>query len=368
MVGVVMAFICGAALTLFGTPYAIRVLVRLGWRQVVRADGPTTHQVKKGTPTKGGLIFILATVLAYGVAHLASPRTPITASGVLTLAMMVAVGALGFADDHLKISRQNSGGLAEWQKLVGQIVIAIGFGLAALLWPSEDGSTPASFMISLVADIDVLDLARWGTGLGLVLAIAWFAILTMATTNATNFTDGLDGLLPGAALATFGAYLFIFLFQSRQQCDVSQAQGCFPVRDPLDLAVVAAAIAGSLAGYLWWSTAPAAVFMGDTGSMALGGAMVAMMIMSRTELLFLVLGALYVAIAGSSLLQRYWFKLSGGKRLFRMAPLHHHFELKGWAEQTVTFRFWIVSVLAAVAGVGIFYLAWVVRAGLSLGT
>lgn len=366
MVGVVTAFICGAALTLFGTRYAIRVLVRLGWRQVVRADGPTTHHVKKGTPTKGGLIFILASIVAYGVAHLVS-RTGVTASGLLTLAMMVTVGALGFIDDHLKISRQNSGGLAEWGKLVGQLVIAIGFGLASLLWTGHKGITPASFKISLTADIDALDLARWGVGLGLVLTIVWFVVLTMATTNATNFTDGLDGLLPGAALATFGAYLFIFLFQSRQQCGPIAEPGCFPVRDPIDLAVVAAAIAGSLAGYLWWSTHPAEVFMGDTGSMALGGAMVAMMVMSRTELLFLVLGALYVAIAGSSLLQRYWFKLTKGKRLFRMAPLHHHFELKGWAQNTITFRFWIVSVLAAVIGVALFYLSWVVRAGLSLG-
>ncbi|MCW2831954.1 MAG: phospho-N-acetylmuramoyl-pentapeptide-transferase, partial [Aeromicrobium sp.] len=189
--------------------------------------------------------------------------------------------------------------------------------------------------------------------------ILFIWVMIAGSSNAVNLTDGLDGLAAGASVMTFGAYTLVNIWQNNQWCGRASGPKCYDVRDPLDLAVVAAAITGACFGFLWWNASPAKIFMGDTGSLSLGGAMAGFALMTRTELLLVVIGGLFVAITMSVILQVGWFKISGGKRIFRMAPLQHHFELLGWAEITIVVRFWIISGLCVATGLGIFYSEWV---------
>ena len=345
---------------LFGTPLYIRFLVRRGYGQFIRDDGPTSHHTKRGTPTMGGAVSIGATVLAYVVAHLAT-TTPPTVSAVLVLFLMTGLGLVGFLDDFIKISKQRSLGLRTVPKLIGQSVVALVFAVLALQFPNEGFRTPASTAISVIRDTH-LDLAFAGAALGLLLFVVWAQVMIAATSNGVNLTDGLDGLATGATTMVAGAYVLIGIWQSNQSCQSIEQAGpqCYEVRDPRDLAVVAAAVMGSCFGFLWWNAAPAKIFMGDTGSLALGGVLAGLAITTRTELLLIVLGGLFVAIAASVIIQVGWFKMTR-KRVFRMAPLQHHFELAGWAEVTIVIRFWIVAGLFAALGLGLFYAEWVVN-------
>jgi phospho-N-acetylmuramoyl-pentapeptide-transferase len=182
-----------------------------------------------------------------------------------------------------------------------------------------------------------------------------------STSNAVNLVDGLDGLASGSAIFVAGSFVIINFWQFSQSCfrpalDPDVAYKCYDVRDPIDIAIIAAAIAGSLIGFLWWNTTPAQIFMGDTGSLGLGGALAALAILTRTELLIILIGSLFVIVAGSVIIQRAYFKATKGKRIFLMSPLHHHFELKGWAEITVVVRFWLIAALGVGLGIGLFYL------------
>jgi phospho-N-acetylmuramoyl-pentapeptide-transferase len=174
-----------------------------------------------------------------------------------------------------------------------------------------------------------------------------------------NLTDGLDGLAIGASVMVFAAYTLVNIWQRNQFCQELPSPKCYEVRDPLDLAVISAAITGACFGFLWWNASPAAIFMGDTGSLALGGALAGLAVMTRTELLAVILGGLFVVETLSVMLQVGFFKLTGGRRIFRMAPLHHHFEMLGWEQVTVVIRFWIITGLCVAAGLGIFYAEWV---------
>ncbi len=355
----------GLVLALFGTPLYIRFLVKRGYGQFIRDDGPTSHHTKRGTPTMGGAVIIGATVLGYLAAHLAV-LAPATASGILVLGLMVGLGAVGFADDFIKISKQRSLGLRSVPKLIGQVLIGLVFALLALRFPDAGGRTPASTAISFTRDTSI-DLAQLGTVLGLVAFVAWVLLITAATSNGVNLTDGLDGLASSATAAVASAYVLIGIWQYNQSCEtngVELALTCYSTRDPLDVAVVAAALAGACIGFLWWNTSPAKIFMGDTGSLALGGALAALAVVSRTELLLVVLGGLFVIITLSVVIQVGSFKLTR-KRVFRMAPLQHHFELVGWAEVTIVTRFVIVAILFVALGLGIFYGEWIVGADVS---
>jgi phospho-N-acetylmuramoyl-pentapeptide-transferase len=187
--------------------------------------------------------------------------------------------------------------------------------------------------------------------------------MVMSASNGVNLTDGLDGLATGATIMTFIAFILIGVWEFGQSCQIATfgATNCYQVRDPLDLAVLAAAFAGGCIGFLWWNTAPAKIIMGDTGSLALGAAIAGFAATLRVELLLIPLGGLFVIITLSVVIQTLYFKISGGKRVFRMAPLHHHFELKGWAEITVVIRFWIIAGLSVALGIGLFYAQWVVK-------
>lgn len=342
------------------TPLFVRGFNRLRWGQPIRVDGPKEHEVKRGTPTMGGLIFLSGSVLAYFVGKLVMGETP-TPSAMLVLLMAVGAGLVGFIDDFMKTRQQQSAGLGGWAKIVGQVVIAVSFALLGLQFANEVGLTPVSTHISIFRDLP-FDFMILGPIAGIVLFIIWIMVIVTATTNAVNVTDGLDGLAAGAAIFAFGSYLVIGFWQSAQACaSTSNEPGCYDVRDPMDLAVVAAAFLGGLAGFLWWNTNPAQVFMGDTGSMGIGGAIAALAILTHTELLLLLIGGLFIIETGSVILQRIYFKITKGKRIFLMSPIHHHFELKGWAEVTVVVRFWLIAGLFVIVGVGAFYGEWLLQ-------
>ena len=351
--GVSMAF------TLFLTPAFIWLFRRWNWGQFVRQDGPKTHHTKRGTPTMGGLVIIIAATLGYFVGKWLNGENP-SLSALLVILAMVGLGAVGFIDDFIKIHKQRSLGLGGWAKITGQALVAIIFSVFAFGSPNEKGTTPASTEISIVRDTG-FDLMMFGSVLGTALAVFWIFLLISATSNGVNIADGLDGLAVGASIMAIGAYAVIGFWQFNQACGraLENVNACYEVRDPLDLAVIAAAITGAGIGFLWWNTHPAQIIMGDTGAMGLGGALAALAILSRTEVLLVLIGGLFVIVTGSVILQRLYFKISGGKRIFLMSPLHHHFELKGWAEITVVVRFWIISALSVLSGIGLFYLEWI---------
>ncbi|WP_114558244.1 phospho-N-acetylmuramoyl-pentapeptide-transferase [Desertihabitans aurantiacus] len=363
MVAAIVAFCTGVLFCLLLTRPAIVVLKRLGWSQFVRADGPQTHLVKKGTPTKGGLVFGAGTVVAYSIAHAVTGQE-VTTSGVLVLLAMAGMGAVGFVDDYLKTHHQNSTGLPERAKIVGQLLV-IALLVPVALWGADRaGRSLVSSHITFVGDVGLLDLARWGPVVAVVLALVWYGFLSIGTTNGVNIVDGADGLLAGCAISSLSAYALMLLFQAQNTCSGAGGPGCFDTVHPQDLAVVTCALLGNLVGFLWWSCYPAKIFMGDTGSLGIGGFLVALAVLSRTELLLPIIGVIYVMVTSSVLIQRYYFRFTGGKRFFKMAPLHHHFELSGWSETTVTIRFWLISALGAITAVIIFYSVWLARTGL----
>jgi phospho-N-acetylmuramoyl-pentapeptide-transferase len=354
------------AFTLFLTPAFIKLFKRLKWGQFIRDDGPQSHHSKRGTPTMGGIVIISGSVLGYFVGHLVGD-VPWTLVGMLVLFLMVGLGFVGFIDDFLKTRNQRSLGLGGWAKIVGQVIVASIFAGIALNFPDENGLTPASTFVSGVRDIPWLDFMSLGLVLGVIVFALWSTVIVVSASNGVNVADGLDGLATGAMILSMSAYIFIGFWQNNQSCfaqdlDQDVANICYTVRDPLDLAVVAAAIVGALVGFLWWNTSPAQIFMGDTGSLGLGGALAGLAILSRTELLLVLIGGLFFIVTGSVILQRAYFKITKGKRIFLMSPLHHHFELKGWAEITVVVRFWLIAGLFVAVGVGVFYLEWVTQA------
>ncbi|WP_410787726.1 phospho-N-acetylmuramoyl-pentapeptide-transferase [Kribbella sp. C-35] len=358
MISILFGGAVAMVLTLLGTRYAIKWLAKRGYGQEIRDDGVKSHQIKRGTPTMGGTVFIAATIVGYFAAKLFT-MTPPSASAILVLFLFAGMGAVGFLDDFIKIFRQRSLGLRSKAKLAGQTIVAVIFAVLALQFPDERGQRPASPFISFIRDIGWLELP-------VILVIIWILLLIAGMSNGVNLADGLDGLATGASMMVFGAYTLICIWQFNQSCATAQGVGakCYEVRDPHDLAVVAASLTGALFGFLWWNASPAKIFMGDTGSLGLGGALAGMAVMTRTELLVLLLGGLFVVITASVILQVGYFKITKqatgvGKRLFLIAPLHHHFEMLGWEQVNVVIRFWIIQGLFVVIGLGVFYAEWV---------
>lgn len=336
--------------SLFGTPVLIKALARRGYGQIIRDDGPTTHHTKRGTPTMGGIIIIFSALISYLFAHLVLGST-ISVSAVLILGLVLALGLVGFLDDYMKVARQNSAGISGKAKIFGQVFFASIFGYLGTHFPDKDGLTSISLNLSTLRDT--------GISLSPILVVIWIAFMVTATSNGVNLTDGLDGLASGASVMTFLAFILIGVWEFGQSCAVAVTANCYNVRDPLDLAVLAAAFAGACTGFLWWNASPAKIFMGDTGSLALGGALAGMAASLRVELLLIPLGGIFVIITLSVALQVIYFKATGGKRLFKMAPLQHHFELLGWGEVTIVLRFWIIAGLSVALGLGLFYTQWV---------
>src|SRR3954462_9616857 len=350
--------VIGLFLTLVGTPLLIKLLARKGYGQYIRDDGPREHAAKRGTPTMGGIAFILATVAAYFLSKVITGYPP-TYSGLLVLGLMCGMGLVGFLDDYIKIVKRRSLGLRAKAKMAGQLIVGISFAVLALMFPDVRGNTPASTKLSFITD--------FGWKIGPILFVVWALFMILAMSNGVNLTDGLDGLATGASVLVFGAYTFIGVWQFQESCanagTLTNPNACYEVRDPLDLAVIASALMGACLGFLWWNTSPAKIFMGDTGSLALGGLVSRVGLVTRTELLLVVLGGLFVAVTLSVVIQVAFFRATR-RRVFRMAPLHHHFELAGWAENTVIVRFWLVTGMAVAFGLGLFYADWLSFAGL----
>ncbi|MBA3294703.1 MAG: phospho-N-acetylmuramoyl-pentapeptide-transferase, partial [Geodermatophilaceae bacterium] len=329
MRSVLISAVVALAISILFTPIAIRSLQRRGFGQEIRVDGPQHHITKKGTPTMGGAVIVLATVVGYFGAYLfliGEGRGP-TASGLLLIYLLVGLGVVGFLDDYISIRNQRNLGLNKTAKLVGQLVVGISFAILALQFRNSNGLTPGSTVLSFVRDIAPLTLGTVGF-------VAFALLLISAFSNAVNFTDGLDGLASGASVLVFGSYLIVSFWQFGHDCARLQEAGCYSVRDALDITLIAAAAMGACIGFLWWNASPARIIMGDTGSLSLGGLMAGMAIFTRTELLLVVLGGLFVVVAMSVTIQILVFRLGGGRRIFRMAPIHHHFELAGWTENT----------------------------------
>jgi phospho-N-acetylmuramoyl-pentapeptide-transferase len=337
-------------LALFGTPLAIKVFTRRGYGQAIREEGPAGHATKRGTPTMGGTVIVLASLAGYFAGNYATSQTP-SVSGILVMLLMTGLGLVGFLDDFIKIYKQRSLGLRSGAKLTGQALVGALFAVLVQQQQFADGYdlTPADTHLSFLRD--------FGPTLGLAPFVLWIVILISGISNAVNLTDGLDGLATGAACLVLAAYVLIGNWQIRNDCTTFLAPHCYAVRDPLDLAVVAAAVLGACFGFLWWNAPPARIFMGDTGSLALGGVLAGLAVCTKTQLLLLILGGLFVVITLSVIIQVGSFKLTG-RRVFRMAPLQHHFELLGWAETTIVIRFWLIAGLFVALGLGIFYAEW----------
>lgn len=338
-------------LSILGTPVAIRFFTRRGIGQEIRADGPTSHHSKAGTPTMGGIVIVAATVLGYAVAHLfvlGRPGRGPSAAGLLVLGLFVLLGAVGFVDDYIKVRKRRSLGLNETAKLTLQLTISVVFAVLALHFRNKFGMTPGSTHISVLRDVTWLSIG----GVGFVILAV---LIISATSNAVNLTDGLDGLATGTSVMVFIAYALIAFWQFRHQCGTPTGGAkCYLTPDSLDVSMVAFAAAGACFGFLWWNASPARIFMGDTGSLALGGLLAGLAMVTRTELLLVVLGALFVIITMSVIIQVGFFKMTG-RRVFRMAPLQHHFELAGWGEVTIVIRFWIIAGIGVATGLGLFY-------------
>lgn len=350
---------------IFLTPLLIRYFSAEGLGQEIREDGPRSHMRKRGTPTMGGIAILVAITVAYVAANLYALSTGMqafTASGLLVLGLTLALGGLGFADDYIKLAKGRNLGLNKTAKLVGQLVIALAFGYAVLQFPDPNGLTPGSTHLSFARDIDTFDIAIGGGILGTIVFLIFMYLLISAWSNAVNLTDGLDGLAAGTTAMVMGTYTLIAFWQFRNSCDVTVEPGCFAVRDPLDLAILAVAGFGACAGFLWWNAAPAKIFMGDTGSLALGGLVAGLSVATHTELLMVIIGALFVIEAASVVIQVAVFR-TRGTRFFRMAPFHHHFENGGWAETTVVIRFWLLTAMACMVGMALFYSDWLAVSG-----
>ncbi|HET8659612.1 MAG TPA: phospho-N-acetylmuramoyl-pentapeptide-transferase, partial [Micromonosporaceae bacterium] len=305
MRAVIVAAAVAFLVSLLGTPLAIRAFTRLKAGQPIRADGPAMHHVKRGTPTMGGVVFIIGTLAAYAAGHAALTTLPEeqiaqvapTVSALVLLGLMVFCGAVGFIDDFLKVRKRNSLGLNKRGKLVGQLLVGGVFGVVALYFPSTNGETVGSTTISFVRD-------TW-LDIGKVVAVVLFVAIVMASTNAVNLTDGLDGLATGTSVMVIASYGLIAFWQYRHWCGdpFYTVDYCYRVRDPLEIALIAAAAAGACVGFLWWNAAPARIFMGDTGSMALGGLIAGLAMATRTMLLLPIIGMLFVIITFSVIIQ-----------------------------------------------------------------
>lgn len=350
---VVLTGLVAALFVFIATPLLIRFLRKHGYAQAIRVsteDEPyPEHEGKRGTPSMGGVAIVLGVVVSYAVTHLVFWQAP-TASAVLVLFLMLGLAGVGLADDYLKIFKQRATGLRARTKLIGQAVVAVVFAVLTLQFPNAAGETPGSTAVSFVRDT--------GFVLPTVIFVLWVWFLVTATTNGVNLTDGLDGLATGAATMTFVSYILIGIWQFNQSCFSNAGPTCYATAAPLDLAVVAAGLAGACFAFLWYNTAPARIFMGDTGSLAIGGAIAGLAVVSRTELLLAALGGLFLLVSLSVIGQVASYRILN-RRLLLMAPLHHHFEMKGWPEIQIVVRFWIIQGLFIGLGLTFFYAEWV---------
>ncbi len=331
-------------LSIVFTPTLMRFLRRREIGQQIREDGPASHVVKAGTPTMGGVLIVVAAIFGYLIGHVGGYHT-FTRSGELVLALVVACGLLGFADDLVGVRNTRNLGLNKRMKFSLQVLIALGFALAAWKWA---GATTT------------LSFTRYnfpGWHMGPVLWIIFATFVVVASSNAVNLTDGLDGLAAGSSTFCFSVLAVIGYWEFRQFSSPTHNYYIVPGHSPfpaLDLALVSVGLVGACLGFLWWNAAPARIIMGDTGALSIGAGLAGLCLLLNLDLLLVVIGGLFVIETLSVIAQVVSFRVFH-RRVLRMAPLHHHFELLGWPETTVLIRFWILAGLFAALGIGIFY-------------
>lgn len=327
----IFASITALLICLVVGPWLIRKLQSLQIDQQIREDGPQSHLVKKGTPTMGGVLIIFAVVIStllwanFSVKYV-----------WLILLVTVGYGLIGFVDDYRKLNGKNSKGISGKTRLAAEILIAVFVSMILYLKPGFNSQITIPFFKTVLPNL----------GWGYVL-LSTFIIVGAA--NAVNLTDGLDGLAIGPAIICFATYV-LFAYLAGNVKVASYLQITY-VSGAGELAVFCGALVGAALGFLWFNAYPAEVFMGDVGSLSLGGALGTMAIITKQEILLAIVGGIFVVETFSVIFQVGYFKLTGGKRIFRMAPLHHHFELKGWAEPKVIVRFWVISILLALMAI-----------------
>ena len=334
MIALLIAAGVAFMVSLVGTPFLISWLRAHGLGQPIREEGPQGHLTKAGTPTMGGLAIVAAAVLGYLLAHVRGGAA-FTWGGLITMGAIAGAGAVGFLDDWIAVKNARNLGLNARTKIAGLLVVSVAFVWLAI----EKANVSTELSFTRIGSLD-LDLGPWFWAI-------WGVLLLLGFANAVNLTDGLDGLAGGSAAFSYAAYVVIafWAFRNQEVYEVPQA---------LDLSLVAASMLGACAGFLWWNAAPARIFMGDTGSLAIGAGLAALALMTNSHLLLPVIGGMFVIETLSVIVQVASFRLFR-RRVFRMAPLHHHFELLGWPETTVIIRFWILAALATAMAVGIFY-------------
>ncbi len=341
MIRLLTAAAIGFAVAAVGTRLLILYLTKRRIGQPIREDGPAGHMTKAGTPTMGGIAIVWGAIAGYVLSDMLSGGT-FTNTGLAVIGAIAGAGLVGFLDDWVKVSRERNLGLNKRMKTAGLLVVALGFAyvMSSFAWTQTD----------------ITFVRLPGIGLPTWLWVLWAAVIVYAGANAVNLTDGLDGLAAGTGIFSYAAYGLLAFWIFRQ---TGTEQDLYQVPHALDLATIAVAMVGALAGFLWFNAAPAEIIMGDTGSLAIGTGLAGLAIATNTQLLLPILGAIYVIETVSVVLQVWWFRTTGGKRLFRMAPIHHHFELLGWKETKIIIRFWIVAGAVTAVAVGLFYADWV---------
>ncbi len=331
-----LSIIIGAIISLLVTPLFVRFQKSRGIGEKIRGDGPKTHSIKVGTPTMGGVVIIFASVAAFTIVSLIKfyRHDVYSVEGLFALSVLLLSSAVGFFDDFMSLKRQRSLGLRGWMKILLLAIICVYFILFSKY----------ILQIDTYLSIPFTEI-RWEMG-------NWYYIIVVliiiGTTNAVNLTDGLDGLAAGSASIVLAIFCFI-AFLEWSILDVSYG---------IDIGVITGAVLAAGIGFLWWNTAPAEIFMGDTGSFGLGGLIAAVAIILKQELLLVVIGGLFIVETLSVIIQVLWYK-AFKRRVFKMAPIHHHFELLGWPEIKVIIRFWLVCVIFSGTGFFIYYLKFI---------
>jgi phospho-N-acetylmuramoyl-pentapeptide-transferase len=358
VIAMLMAAGASFVVTMLFTPVLVRWLRVRGIGQEIRDDGPIEHPhaAKAGTPTMGGVAIVGATIVGYLFAHIRRDSIKFATSGWALVALIFGLGVVGWIDDYLGVRAHRNLGLRKRGKTLGIVMIAAAFAWLAVTFVRTD--THLSFTRPL------------GIDLGKVGMFIWVIVVVDAAANAVNLTDGLDGLAAGSSALTFAAFMIIGFTEFRHP-DIYHPVTAQVLdyhllsAQALDQAVVAAAMFGACAGFLWWNAAPARIFMGDTGSLAIGGAMAGLALLTRTHLLLPILAGL-PALETLSVIAQIVSYRGFRRRVLRMAPIHHHFEVGGWSEFTVIVRFWLFAGICVALGIGIFY-ADFLQHGLNLG-
>ncbi len=345
MIALLLSGAISFSVSIFGMPLLMRWLATKGIGQPIRKDGPQAHFKKSGTPTMGGIAIVVAAVAGYTIPHWIIDRSKFSRGGLLVVFAFVGAAIVGLADDWIKVTRKRSMGLNKRAKITGQFLVAGIFAVLSVRWAHVD------FVIGLTRQSN----PGWRLPAALWVIFAMFVVIGVS--NAVNLTDGLDGLAAGCSIYSFASYVVIsfWMFRHFPEYRVPQA---------LDIAVVASAMVGACTGFLWWNAAPARIFMGDVGALAIGSALGAIAMVTYTPLLLPIIGGVFVTETLSVIIQVFTFRVLGGRRLFRMAPIHHHFELKGWPETTVIIRFWLIAMALTALGLGLFYADFIAQGGI----